>query len=97
MHSKRSPITNWRLPGTLSVCSMTTRSSERGRPMGLPCTPVQKIGQKRMQCDRRVSRNSTFVTSSPATDTRVWARDAVKGMGGREAGQNKRYPYPLKR
>jgi len=42
------------------------------------------------------SRNSTFVTSSPATDTRVWARGAVKGKGGREAGQNKRHPYPLK-
>ena len=47
-------------------------------------------------CDL-VSRNSTFVTSSPATDTRVWARDAVKGKGGKEAGQNNIYPYPLRR
>ena len=54
MHSKRSPIKNWRLLGTRSVSSMTTRSAERGRPMGSPCTPVQEIGKKRMQCDRRV-------------------------------------------
>ena len=38
---------------------MTTRSSERRRPMGLPFTPVQKIGQKRMQCDRRVKKMNT--------------------------------------
>jgi hypothetical protein len=29
MHSKRSPIKNWRHLGILSVCSMTTRSAEQ--------------------------------------------------------------------
>jgi len=32
------------------------------------------------------------ITLALPTDTRVWARDAEKGKGGREAGWNKRYP-----
>ena len=40
MHSTRSAIKNWRELGRRSVCSMTTRTAERGRPMGPPSTPV---------------------------------------------------------
>jgi len=32
------------------------------------------------------------ITLALATDTPVWARNAEQGKGGREAGQNKRYP-----